>query len=202
MITLYGHPGSTCTRKVLCTLHETNTPFEMVVIDFAKGEHKAPPHLARQPFGRVPAIEEDGFEMYESRAIARYVNDSTGGQLVPTDVLARARMDQWANVEASYFSPAAMKPIYQYIFKRPQDDAVMAAAAKDLDVALDVADARLAQAPYFAGDHFSLADIFYLPYVEYLMLSPVKEAITKRSSFARWWKRCSERPAWKKTAGR
>ena len=75
MIKVYGHPMSTCSRKVLATLVETNTPYELEVVDFAKGEHKREPHLSRQPFGQVPAIDDAGVELYESRAIARYIND-------------------------------------------------------------------------------------------------------------------------------
>ncbi len=45
---VYGHPMSTCTRKVLMTLAETNTPYEFTLVDFAKGEHKQEPHTARQ----------------------------------------------------------------------------------------------------------------------------------------------------------
>jgi len=77
---IFGHPASTCTRKVLMTLNETKTPFELVLVDFAKGEHKQPAHLARQPFGQVPALEDDRFELYESRAMSRYIDGKAGGR--------------------------------------------------------------------------------------------------------------------------
>ena len=118
MIKLFGNPLSTCTRKVLCTLHETNTPFEFNVIDFTKGEHKQPAHMARQPFGQVPAIDDDGFGLYESRAICRYLDESitTGNKLTPATAKDRALMEQWISVEHSYFTPAAMKVITQAVF--------------------------------------------------------------------------------------
>ena len=75
MIKIFGHPLSTCTRKVLMTLAETGTPYELVTVDFATRDHKKPPHLNRQPFGQVPAIDDDGFAFYESRAICRYINE-------------------------------------------------------------------------------------------------------------------------------
>src|SRR5689334_22469692 len=117
---LYGHPLSTCTRKVLTTLAETNTPYELVVVDFAKGEHKQEPHLSRQPFGQVPAIDDDGFEMYESRAICRYIDEKARGPLTPTDMPGRARMEQWISIETSDFSGPAMKYIFEHVFHRPQ----------------------------------------------------------------------------------
>src|SRR4029077_3283014 len=109
MIKLFGNPLSTCTRKVLMTLHELGTPFEMNVIDFTKGEHKQPAHLKRQPFGRIPAIDDDGFAMFESRAICRYLNEKANGKLEPGDLQGRARMEQWISIETSELTPNAMK---------------------------------------------------------------------------------------------
>src|SRR5579883_1276415 len=71
---LYGHPISTCTRKVLFTAQEKGHKLELVVVDLAKGEHKSADHLSRQPFGQVPALDDGGFALYESRAIARYLD--------------------------------------------------------------------------------------------------------------------------------
>ena len=62
MIKLYGNPASTCTRKVLTALAETDTPYELHIVDLGKGEHKKEPNLVRQPFGQIPAIDDDGFE--------------------------------------------------------------------------------------------------------------------------------------------
>jgi glutathione S-transferase len=56
VLTLYGHPQSTCTKRVLTVLKETNTPYEFVLIDLVKGAHKAPEFLAKQPFGQMPAL--------------------------------------------------------------------------------------------------------------------------------------------------
>lgn len=198
---LYGHPVSTCTRKVLMTLAETNTPYEMVVVDFAKGEHKQEPHLSRQPFGQVPAIDDDGVQLYESRAIARYINDKAKGKLVPSDLVGRARMEQWISVETSNFSPHAMKYVYNEFFKRPQSDEVMANAEKQVDVALSVMDAQLGKHPFIAGDEFTLADVCFMPYLEYGMKTKLKGVVEKYPYVMAWWKRVSERPSWRKVSG-
>ncbi|HKU95866.1 MAG TPA: glutathione S-transferase N-terminal domain-containing protein [Vineibacter sp.] len=202
MITVFGHPASTCTRKVLCTLHEIGQPFEFQHVDLARGEHQQPAHLARQPFGRVPAIDDDGFRLYESRAIIRYLNDRYGGTLVPADVRDRAAMDQWTSVEYAYFSAAAMTPVLHHVVGRPQDEAVLAAANTTIGQTLDVLEAHLGVVPYFAGAHFSLTDIVYLPYLDYLMATPQKAAVAERGNVMAWWSRCSQRPSWRKAAGR
>lgn len=202
MIKVYGHPMSTCSRKVLATLVETNTPYELEVVDFAKGEHKQQPHLSRQPFGQVPAIDDAGVELYESRAIARYINEKAQGSLVPKDTVGRARMEQWISIETSDFSGPAMKFIFEHVFHRPQPAEALADAQQKLGVALDVMDARLAKQPYLAGEQFSLADICFMPYVDYLHATPIKADLEKRKSVSAWWKRVSERPSWRKVTAR
>ena len=184
------------------TLHETNTPFEFTLVDFTKGEHKAPEHMARQPFGQLPAINDDGFALYESRAICRYINEKSGGNLVPADLKARATMEQWISVETSNFTPHAMKFVYEHIFRRPQGAEVLAKAETSLDAALTVMDKQLATTQYLVGDQLTLADICYLPYLEYVMPTPAKAIVAKHPHVMNWWTRCSERPTWMKTAGR
>jgi glutathione S-transferase len=199
---VYGHPMSTCTRKVLTTLVETNTPYELVLVDLMKGDHKSPEHMARQPWGKVPTLDDNGFTMYESRAICRYINDKVGGKLVPTDLRARALMDQWTSVEYSYFTTPTMKFVFHHMFQRPQEPASLESAKKELEHTLPVLDAHLAKHTYFAGTEFSLADVTYMPYVEYGMTTPVKDVFTKHTNFMAWWNRVNERPSWRKVTNR
>ena len=202
MIKVFGNPLSTCTRKVLMTLNELGTPFEMNVIDFAKGEHKQPAHLKRQPFGRIPAIDDDGFALFESRAICRYLNEKANGKLVPTNVQARALMEQWVSIETSELTPNAMKFVYEHVFKRPQGEAVLEAAMKGLDAACAVMETRLAESPYLAGNEFTIAEITFMPYFEYAMTTPAKATFARYPHVMQWWNKIAERPAWAKTTGR
>ena len=199
---IFGHPMSTCTRKVLTTLVETNQAYELVVVDFAKNEHKGAAHLARQPFGQVPALADGDFELYESRAMCRYLNDKVNGPLVPRDQRERARMEQWISVETSNFTPPAMKFIYQHIFQRPQTAETLETARTQLENTLGIMDKQLAATPYLAGGSFTLADICFMPYIEYVMATPAKEHVTKFPHVAAWWSKVSERPSWRKVAGR
>jgi glutathione S-transferase len=199
---IFGNPVSTCTRKVLMTAYETQTPFELVVVDFTKGEHKQAPHVARQPFGQVPALEDDGFELFESRAMARYIDAKSGGSLTPKDLQGRALMEQWISIETSNFTPHAMKFIYHSVFKREQTPEVLKAAGGALDTAYGVMERTLTQSPFLVGDKLTLADICFAPYVEYLALSPAAAKLTEHPRVAAWWAKVSERPTWRKVAGR
>jgi glutathione S-transferase len=202
MMKIFGHPMSTCTRKVLMTLEETSTPFDFTLVDFTKGEHKKEPHLGRQPFGQVPALDDDGFALFESRAMCRYINDKSGGALIPADVTARAVMEQWISIETANFTPHVMKFVYHYAFHRPQEASVLEAASKGLEATLAIMDAQLGKGPFLAGAALSLADICFLPYVEYAMATPAKDIFAKFPHVSAWWGRTSERPTWRKTAGR
>lgn len=202
MVKLYGNPFSTCTRKVLTTLAETKTPYEFIVVDFAKGEHKQQPHLSRQPFGQVPAIDDDGFALYESRAICRYLSEKADSALTPRNPQQRAKMEQWLSVETSNFTPHAMKFIYNYVFKRQQEPAVLENANASLDSCLKVLSETLSNSAYFVGDQFTLADIAFMPYVEYVMGTPAAETLKKHPAFVAWWSRVSERPSWKVATGK
>ena len=122
VLKLHGSPISTCTKRVATVLREKNVPFELVAIDFAKGEHKSPGFTAHQPFGQVPYIvDDDGFELYESRAIARYIAEkyaNQGTNLIPMkDLQSRALFEQAASIETADFDQFAGKAVFEMVFK-------------------------------------------------------------------------------------
>jgi glutathione S-transferase len=202
-VKVYGHPMSTCTRKVLTTLAEKGHEAEFVIVDIMKGEQKLPEALARQPFGVIPALEDDEFVLYESRAIMRYLDEKLDGpKLIPTEPRARASMEQWLSVEQSYMSPKAMVIIMNNMFgpmmgKTPDTEAVNK-AKESLSTTLDIADKGLARQDFFGGKTFSIADISWMPYVQYLFGAKEGEMITGRANLGAWWQRVSTRPSWVK----
>lgn len=203
---VYGHPMSTCTRKVLTVLAEKGHEAEFVLVDLMKGEHKRDEHVMRQPFGVVPALEDDGFWLYESRAMVRYLDEKLSGpKLMPSDAKERALAEQWISVEYSYFTPAAMKIIYQMLFTRmgggTPDMSIVEKGRAETARALDVAEKTLVKQEFFGGKHFSLADVSWMPYVQYLFASEAGDLITSRDGVRAWWERVSTRPSWKKVAG-
>ena len=204
---IYGHPMSTCTRKVLCLMAEKGQPADLVVVDIMKGEGKSPEHLARQPFGQVPAIDDDGFVLFESRAIIRYLDETRPGpKLTPADARGRAIMEQWISVEQSNFTPPTMKIVMQQFFGpmmgKTADEGYVAEGLTGLDRALDVMEKRLASSPFLAGEQFTLADLGYMPYLEYLAATPSFSHVADRPAVTKWWKTISARPSWQKAIGK
>jgi glutathione S-transferase len=204
---VYGHPASTCTRKVLCLLAEKGVSAEFVMVDIMKGVQKGAEHLARHPFGVVPVFEDDdGFVLYESRAILRYLDAKLeGARLTPKNLQDHARMEQWIGVEQSYFSPPAMKAILEVFFapmKGTTPDAEVVAKGKaEAAKALDVLERALVGKEYLAGE-FSLADITYAPYLQYLFDTNAADIIAERPNVSAWAARVLERPSWKKALGK
>ncbi len=203
---LYGHPMSTCTRRVLTTLAEKGHEAQFVLIDLGKGQQKSPDYMAKHPFGVVPYLEDDGFSMYESRAIIRYLDAKLPGEkLTPSDPPSLGRMEQWISIEYSYFSPHCMAIIMELMLKpmrggTPDMDKVNKGREQSAR-ALDVVDRALGSQAYLAGDRFSLADICWMPYLQFLSATPHGSLITERPFVKSWWQRISTRPSWKKVNG-
>ena len=199
---VYGHPGSTCTRKVLTTLAEKHHPFELVTVDIMKGQGHTPEHLARQPWGQVPVLEEDGgWQLIESRAIIRHLDATLPGvSLSPSNPRDRAKMNQWISIEQSNFTPAVMKILGQLMFARWRGEEPQMSIVEDGRVgvrkAVAVMERELEGREYFAGDSFSLADIGFMPYVEYLFVAGEGDLTSEHRNVGGWWTRVSERASW------
>lgn len=202
---IYGHPWSINTRKVLMTLAEKGHTAELVLVMIPKGEQKLPEHLERHPFGKVPVLDDEGFVLYETRAINHYLERKLNGpRLLPTDLRELARLEQWINVADAYFVPHAHTLIVEALFRRylggEQDVQAMKAGREGMQPALDVIDRWLSANPFLAGSSFSLADIHWMPYLEYLAQAGEGESIARRKHVSAWWERISGRPAWQKVA--
>lgn len=205
---VYGHPASTCTRKVLATLIEKNQPYELVMVDLMKGENRSPEHVARQPWGQVPVFEaDDGWQLIESRAIIRHLDEILpGNPLTPTDPRDRARMNEWLSVEQSNFTPGVMKILGQLLFARWRGEEPQMSIVEDgrtiVRKSVAVMEKALGEHEYIAGRSFSLADISFMPYVEYLFVAGEGALISEHPNTSAWWNRISERASWQQVRGK
>ncbi|OJT12914.1 Glutathione S-transferase [Trametes pubescens] len=207
VLTLHGVATSTCTKRVRTVLEEFNVPYELVHIDASKREHKSPAFLAVQPFGQVPYINDDGFKLYESRAIARYLVLKYGdvGALIPdpADLQKTALFEQAASVETSnfdvYASGLAMENIFKKTWGAEPDLALVTRLKTTLEGKLDAYNAILGTTKYLAGDEVTLADLFHLPYGSLLEQQGIDFLVSGRwPNVTRWWKDISSRASWKK----
>ncbi|KAJ6454138.1 thioredoxin-like protein [Mycena sanguinolenta] len=199
ILKLYGAEIATCTRRVGTVLHELNVPFELIEIDLMKGQHKTPEFMKNQPFGQIPYIDDDGFILYETRAICRYIAAKyPASGLVPTEPKANALFEQAAAVELTNFDPSAGKAGLE-LFKKnlgwPSNDAVVTEQLEILDKKLDAYEVILSKSRYLGGDTITLADLFHLPYAGFIGAGGT-DIMTRRLNVARWYNELVSRPSW------
>ncbi|GAQ83526.1 Glutathione S-transferase family protein [Klebsormidium nitens] len=207
-VTIYGMNMSTCTRRVITTLEEKSVPYEVVTVDLSKGAHKQPDHLARQPFGQIPAFEDGDVKVFESRAIARYISNkwaSQGTDLLGKTAAEKALTDTWVEVEAQNYNPPLSTIVAQKVFLpmygQQTDEKVVAQETEKLEKVLAVYDAHLADKEYLNGSSFSAADLSHLAYTDYYVNKGGGEAVLKKyPNVWAWWQRISSRPSWQKVS--
>jgi glutathione S-transferase len=205
-LTVYTIPGSPYGRAVLMTLEEKGAPYRIVPV--APGTLRSPEHLARHPFGRVPVLEHDGFHLFETQAILRYLDRVLPEpRLTPGDMRQAAYMEQLMNVNDWYvFQGVASVIGFQRIVaprlleKHQADEAAIAAAMPKAQRAIDALASELGCKPFFTGDTPSLADLLFAPQLEFLQQTPEWAVLTQgHANLPSWLARMSERPSMVRT---
>jgi glutathione S-transferase len=199
---IYGPAYSTYARTCRLALEEKGAEYDLVEVDILSGANKAPEHLARHPFGKVPAFEHDGLELYETDAIIRYVDEAfEGTDLQPADPAGRARMAQAINIIGGYAYPAMIGQIFIQRAVMPMtggtaDEDAIAAAIPQAETAVAALEKLIGGNPYLAGDRLSLADLLLIPVYDYIAQTPEgQKMLAKAPNLQRWWDTVRTRPA-------
>ena len=197
-ITVYGAAYSTYTRSVLIVLREKGVPYVLSEVDIFKPIPAE--YSARQPWGKIPAIDHDGFQLYETDAITRYIDETfPGAALQPGTPRERARMMQTIGIVDSYAYKAMVVDLFVQRAAMPKmgqssDEAKIAAALPEAEKAADALVAVRGSGAWMAGQSFSLADLHLAPVVAYLCQTPEGRAmLERRPALAAWWERAAQR---------
>jgi len=203
-IAVYGIPGSPFLRSVEITLKEKGVDYRFHPL--APGEHKQPDYLARHPFGRVPAFEHDGFRLYETQAIIRYLDETfPNPPLTPGNPAGRARMNQIIGIIECYFFPKAAAPI---AFNRiigprllglPTDEAAIADAMPMARTCFAELDRLLGDQAYLTGESLSLADVMLGAQLDLLSDTPEGAELMAGTRLVPWLERMRSRPSFNAT---
>ena len=198
-------PGSPFARSVLATLQEKGASYRLAPM--APGAHKSAEHLALHPFGRVPVLEHDGFVLYETQAILRYLDRVLPTPaLTPADPKRAARMDQVMNINDWYlFHGVANIIIFQRVIGprvmglAPDEAAIESAMPKARVVFAELA-RLLGEQSYFTGDGISLADLLVAPGIAFFTATPEwAELGAPRANLVAWLERMEARSSMKAT---
>jgi glutathione S-transferase len=197
MIKLYDFPMSPRARKVRIVLAEKGLQHQKVMIDLLKGEQKKPEYLAINPYGKVPALQDNGTTVYESTIIMEYLNDKyPNPPLLPADPGQRARarvlMHYGDNPYESAVSTLAGELLLKPMQGGSSDPAVVAKAREDVQACLERLEKELGNNDYLLGSAFTLADI---PFVSWAILFPNLQVEVPSAKVNAWLTRLKARPS-------
>jgi glutathione S-transferase len=202
---VHSIPGSPFGRAVMATLEEKGARYRLAPV--MPGTLKSPAHLALHPFGRVPVLEHDGFGLYETQAILRYLDRVVPEpRLTPVDPRRAARMDQVLNVCDWYLFQGCGSVIgFQRVVGpklmglKPDEAAIEAAMPRARAVFAELA-RLLDTQPFFAGEALSLADLHIMPQIDFFTLTPEwAELGAPYQNLVDWLKRMQARPSFAAT---
>jgi glutathione S-transferase len=196
MLKIWGRNTSSNVQKVMWAIGEMKLPHERIDVGGTFGKTKEPAYLAMNPNALVPTLEEeDGFTLWESNSIVRYLAAKHESRLLePADLRTRALAHKWMDWQLSVMGPA-LTPVFWGLIRTPPEkrdaNAIAAGKVKSIEAA-QMLDGQLGKTAYLAGDAFSYGDIpVGVMVYRYMRLIPERPATPHLD---RWYAAISSRP--------
>ena len=204
-IIVHSVPGSPFGRAVLIGLEEKGVAYRLNAL--GPGGSKSPEHLKRHPFGRIPVLEAEGFSLFETQAILRYLDRRyPEPRLTPADIRSAAKMDQLMNISDWYLFQGVgnvigfQRVIGPKLLGLPTDEAAIEAAMPKARTVFAELARQLGDHPYFVGSEPSLADILIVPHIDFFRDMPEWEPLAgPYANLRQWLDRMAERPSLQRT---
>lgn len=198
MLKIWGRKNSSNVRKALWIAEELHLPYETVDAGGAFGLVDGPEYRAKNPNGRIPMIEDDGFVLWESNAIVRYLAGryAPGSALHPADPQQRAVADKWMDWTTSTFAEP-FRHVFWGVLRTPaeqQDWVQLNGAIKTVQSLLIVADEALTRQPYLSGAEFGMGDIPLGSFIYAWFEMPIERPAMPH--LESWYERLKARPAY------
>ncbi|MER9069387.1 glutathione S-transferase family protein [Mesorhizobium sp. M0902] len=198
---VYGADYSVYVRIVRLVLEEKGVGYELVPVDIFAADGIPGWYFEHQPFGRIPAFEHDGFRLYETGAIARYVDEAFGGPaLQPVEARPRARMNQITGLLDAYaYRTMVWDVAVERLEKTPPDEAVIANGLRQARTALQALSSLKAEGPWLLGTDLTLADLHAAPIIGYFVKVAEGQALLAEFADIRdWYARITQRASFAK----
>ncbi|HEX3062329.1 MAG TPA: glutathione S-transferase [Usitatibacter sp.] len=196
MLKIWGRVTSINVQKVVWCADELGLVYERIDVGGAFGGTKTPEYLAMNPNSYVPTLEEDGFTLYESNAIVRYLAArDPHARLWPKDLRARADSDRWMEWQSNTFTPA-MRDMFWQLIRTPEAERDAAAIEKSRAASERLAailDAQLARHEYLTPNGFTAGDLVVGCSAHRWLNLPIERP--KLPNLERWYALLKSRPA-------
>jgi len=199
---VYGADYSVYVRIVRLALEEKGIDYELVPVDVFAAEGIPDWYFERHPFGRIPAFEHDGFRLFESSAIARYVDEAFDGPaLQPEEPRSRATMNQIIGMLDAYgYRSMVWDVAVERLEKDPPDEALIANGLRQAATVLRVLTSLKTSGPCLLGDQLTLADLHAAPIIGYfLKVIEGQKLLAQYAEIHAWWGRIEARPSFTHT---
>jgi len=199
---MWGRNTSSNVQKAMWAVGELKLPCERIDVGGAYGKTKDPFYLAMNPNSLVPTLEEDdGFTLWESNSVVRYLSAKHGGTLEPKEAKTRAKANQWMDWQLSVIGPA-ITPVFWGLIRTPpekRDQTAIDNGKTKTTAAAQIMDGQLGKTRFMAGDAFTYGDIPVGVMIRrYMELVPERP---KMANLERWFGEISARPAFKEHCG-
>ncbi|MBZ9741842.1 MULTISPECIES: glutathione S-transferase family protein [unclassified Mesorhizobium] len=194
---LYGADYSVYVRIVRLVLAEKGIDYELVPVDVFAAEGIPGWYVEYHPFGRIPAFEHDGFRLFETSAIARYVDEAFDGPpLQPEKPRSRATMNQIVGMLDAYAYRAMVWDVaVERLEKVTPDDALIANGLRQAATVLRVLTSLKAPGPWLMGDRLTLADLHAVTIIAYfLKVAEGQNLLAEFPDIQTWWNHIAKRP--------
>ncbi len=196
MLKLWGRLNSINVQKAVLALEELGLPYDRTDAGLQYGVNKSPEYLAMNPNGLVPTLDDDGFVLWESNTIVRYLAAKyASGALWPEDLKIRADADRWMDWQNATLSPA-MGPAFMGLVRTAPEkrnaEAIDAALAKTGKL-VAMLDAHLAGRAFITGATYTMSDIVLAPIMHRWFNMPCERPAAPNAQA--WHARLMERPA-------
>jgi len=196
MLTVWGRANSINVQKVLWTLAELDIPWRRIDAGMKFGINDTPEYRSMNPTGLVPTIDDEGYVLWESNAIVRYLAARHGfGTLYPADLGPRFAAERWMDWQATALH-LAITPVFVGLIRTPperRDEAAIETARRAAERCMAILDDHLAARPYMNGEELTIADIPVGAGVNRWYRLPIDRA--PRPNVERWLALIAKRPA-------
>jgi len=200
MLKVWGHAASSNVMKVLWLLDEVGLEYERVDAGGRFGGTDTPEYREKQPLGLIPVLEEDGFALFESNAILRYLCNAhvPASSIYPHEPRSRGRVDAWLDFQQTALVRPQSVVFLGLVRQTPEqrDATAISAALTEAGRIWGIVDRRLAAHPYLTGTAFTIADIAFGVHVHRWFSMSI--ARPDSPNLRAWYEHLLSRPAYQR----
>lgn len=200
MFTLYGHPMSNHSNRVQMLCEELGNNYNFQLVDFETGENKSEKYLTMNPNGQVPMIDDDGYIVWESHAIMRYLSEKTNSETwYPKELKARIEVEKWLDWSHTRLNPEAVSLAFNmFILGENADQQKIEECKEKIKNLLPILDKQLSNNKYVCGQQITIADLSIHSSMVYLESCNID--FSEYKCVVGWYSNIKDRPSFEKVA--